>query len=105
MRQIYNRGDKKVYKDDKTGDVKEIHITNDDKVAIKEGAALQPHGKDESRFFAINKHLTKKKSGEIVEKSKEAERKKDANMEYNRNLEEAYNAKKKKEGPGWKMYY
>ena len=63
---VYDGKYRKVMKDNKTGHTKELILDQEERESIRKGDHLQPYGKDEKRFFGINKQVKKMSNGEIV---------------------------------------
>ena len=108
MREIYSNKYKKVYKDTKTGEVKEVILDQEHRESVKKGDALQPVGKDKARFFGINKHLKQLKDGRIVDESKETQRVRELNENAEKEEREMHKEERiarEKHNPKYKKFY
>lgn len=93
MREIYNSKYKSVFEDPKTGKIKVIVKDQRFRESIARGDALQPYGKDERKFFEINKHLKKTKTGEIINPEQLKQKQKEYDEEAEKELKEDFQKK------------
>lgn len=68
---------RKVMKDNKTGEVKELILDQKERDAVKSGVHLQPYGKQEKEFFGRYKQVKKMSNGEIVNIQEQRKQRKD----------------------------
>ena len=102
MRLIYQDKYKRVYKTG-AGEIKEIPLDKDHRIAVAQGVHVQPVGKHEREFFSRNQHLKKGYLGYITDKHKERNKKKAQNKEAEELAQELYKEHLKKRGMG-KVY-